>query len=127
MKGEITPQSQGYVLYGSCRYKEWQNLAYENAPDEQRKWPDQEWIEYPENSFNDIPIELFARRIDDPEETAKEAAVSIHRVSKAIMEGESIKVASGEINAVVDILSHDESFQSSANRDREVDPLYSTD
>ena len=43
------------------------------------------------------------------------------------MEGESIKVASGEINAVVDILSHDESFQSSANRDREVDPLYSTD
>ena len=29
MKGERTPRSQGYVLYGSGRYKEWQNLAYE--------------------------------------------------------------------------------------------------
>ena len=34
MKGDATPQSRGYVLYGSGRYKEWQTLAYENTTDE---------------------------------------------------------------------------------------------
>lgn len=34
MKDEITPRSQGYVLYGSCRYEEWQSLAYESTTEE---------------------------------------------------------------------------------------------
>ena len=69
----------------------------------------------------------MARPKDDPVETAKEAAVISHRVFKAKMGGESMKTASGEENAVVDKLSHDESFQSSADRDCKGDPQYWTE
>ena len=64
----------------------------------------------------------MARPEDDPVETAKGAVVIFNRVSKAKTGGESIKTLLGEENAVVDILSHDESFQSSADRDREGEP-----
>ena len=69
----------------------------------------------------------MARPEDDPVETAREAAVMNHRITKAKTGGENIKSASGKENAVVDILSHDESFQSSADRDREGDPQFWTE
>ena len=127
MKGETAPRAQGYMLYGSGRYKECQTLAYENTTDEQWKWPDNEWIESPANPSNYVkPINLMARPEDDPVETAKEAAVIIHRVSRDKLGGESIKTASGGENSVVDMLPHDDSCQSSADRDRKVDPQFLT-
>ena len=60
-------------------------------------------------------------------ETAKEAAVITDRVSQDKTGGESIKSASGKETAVVDILSHDESFHSAADRDRKGDPQYLTE